>query len=149
MRRPNITRITVEPQDWLQLETPMLAVSLFAEDGVDESLAPLDEALGGALRRRKESGEITGKAKSITVLHTPALTGNGSPSAWVLVVVLTVWACPPRSAMSMTGGRRNRFRTTTDSIEAQSRNTLSGARMSASASYCWRSLRSIARPGLP
>jgi leucyl aminopeptidase len=53
----------------------MLAVSLFEEDGMDPSLERLDQVLGGAITRLKASGEVTGKARSVTVIHTPALLG--------------------------------------------------------------------------
>src|SRR5437879_4393259 len=75
---PVMTKITVEERDRFEIDTPMLAVSMFDEDQFDESLVRLDEALGGALRRLKDSGEMSGKPRSVTVLHTPTLLGNDS-----------------------------------------------------------------------
>src|SRR5947208_10485480 len=71
-------KITVEDRDRLSLETPMLAIGLFEGEEIDGAVRRIDQALGGAISRLKDTGEITGKKESVTVLHTAALVGGDS-----------------------------------------------------------------------
>jgi len=73
-----ITRFIVEERDRFEVETPLLVVSLFDEDELDESFVRLDQALGGAIRRMKASGEISGKPRTVTIITTAALLGDSS-----------------------------------------------------------------------
>src|SRR5438094_3627419 len=80
-RRPEgpMLKITVEDRNRLELETPMLAMGIFEGEDLAGEVLRVDEALGGAISRLKEAGEITGKEETITVLHTAALAGRDSP----------------------------------------------------------------------
>jgi leucyl aminopeptidase len=72
-------KIIVEDRNRLELETPMLAMGIFEGEDLGGEVLRVDEALGGAISRLKEAGEITGKKETITVLHTAALAGRDSP----------------------------------------------------------------------
>ena len=72
-------KITVEDRNRLELETPMLAMGIFEGEELGGEVLRVDEALGGAISRLKEAGEITGKKETATVLHTAALAGRDSP----------------------------------------------------------------------
>ncbi len=69
--------------------TPALVVNLF--EGVTApggATGAVDQALGGVISSLIRSGEITGKADEITVIHTAALVpGNNSPLAAERVLV--------------------------------------------------------------
>ncbi len=73
-----MVRISVEARDRLEMETPLLAISLFEGEELEGAITRLDDALGGTIRRLKDAGEITGKRNTATVIHTAALTGNMS-----------------------------------------------------------------------
>jgi leucyl aminopeptidase len=72
-------KITVEDRNRLEIETPLLAIGIFEGEGVEGTLGRIDQALGGAISRLKNAGEITGKKETVTVLHTAALAGGSAP----------------------------------------------------------------------
>src|SRR3954452_24962107 len=69
--------------------SPMLATSVFDDGRMDPSTAEIDRALGGAIQRLIEQGEISGKRYDATVIHTVALLNgaNAQPPAERVVVV--------------------------------------------------------------
>jgi leucyl aminopeptidase len=71
-----MVRLLVADADLLTFETPMLAVTIGEDEDLGGSAARTDAALGGALRRLKASGELTGKRNALTVLHTAVLAGG-------------------------------------------------------------------------
>lgn len=75
-----MVKITVEDVDRLTLETPMLAISLFEDEELEGAITRIDGALGGSIRRLKDTGEITGKRNTTTVIHTGALASSGAGS---------------------------------------------------------------------
>ncbi|MEA2642891.1 MAG: leucyl aminopeptidase [Chloroflexota bacterium] len=71
-----MVRILVEGHDRLSFSTPMLVMNAFEDGGDPPDLQRADDALAGTIRRLRDAGEISGKPNSVTVIHTPALTGN-------------------------------------------------------------------------
>ena len=69
-------RIAVASADPIEVETPLLAVTIGESEPPTGMVARVDEALGGALRRLIASGEISGKRNAVTVLHTTLMAGD-------------------------------------------------------------------------
>ena len=66
-------QITVDTSSIRNLATEALVTYAFEKDGCIEGvLGELDAATGGRLRALAESGELTGKALEMTLLHYPA-----------------------------------------------------------------------------
>jgi leucyl aminopeptidase len=94
-----MVHVVVEAHDLLELESPMLAVGVCQDEALPESVQRIDAALGGLISRLKDSGEITGKRSSATVLHTAALAGSGaSPVRAERVLVV---GCGARGDLSL------------------------------------------------
>jgi leucyl aminopeptidase len=63
-------QITVETRPSIALETPALVTYVFEEDDpIRGVVAEIDQAAAGALRKLASSGELTGKANEMTLLH--------------------------------------------------------------------------------
>jgi leucyl aminopeptidase len=66
-------QVGLETRPWEGIETEALVSYVFEEkDPVEGRIAELDQKMGGALRRLAKSGELTGKALDMTLLHNPA-----------------------------------------------------------------------------
>ncbi len=81
-------QITVDTRPFARIETEALVTYLFEEENpIRGRVAELDQAAGGALRKLAASGELTGKALEMTLLHYVAgvsaqrilLVGAGKP----------------------------------------------------------------------
>jgi leucyl aminopeptidase len=81
-------QITIESNPVAQIQTEALVTYVFEKDGrIEGALAELDAASGGRLKALAESGELTGKALEMTLVHYPAglaaqrllLVGAGKP----------------------------------------------------------------------
>lgn len=66
-------QITLETKPYAALETEALVSYVFEDaDPVQGRIAEIDQAANGLLRRLAKSGELTGKALEITLIHAPA-----------------------------------------------------------------------------
>ena len=66
-------QITLESKPWNTLETEALVTFVFENGDVAQGkLTELDKATGGLLGRLSKSGEISGKALEMTLVHAPA-----------------------------------------------------------------------------
>src|SRR5258708_2070304 len=64
--------ITLEAKPFNSIETEALVTYVFElTDPIEGRVAELDAATGGAIRRRVQSGELTGKTLEMTLLHDP------------------------------------------------------------------------------
>src|SRR5262249_11443589 len=71
MRVRAIMDVRVSTRDVQQFDGDAAAVGVSsAEQGLQGPAAPLDEAMAGVLTRLRASGEITGVADEVTILHT-------------------------------------------------------------------------------
>jgi len=65
--------VNLETLPWEAIETSALVSYVFEEkEPVEGRIAELDQKTGGAIRRLAQSGELTGKAMEMTLLHAPA-----------------------------------------------------------------------------
>src|SRR5579885_3663971 len=63
--------VRVSTRDVQQFDGDAVAVGVFSDDdGLQGPAAALDEAMAGVLSRLRASGEITGVADEVTILHT-------------------------------------------------------------------------------
>jgi len=63
-------QITIDTRPFATIETEALATYVFEEDNrIRGRVAELDQTAGGALRKLAESGELSGKAFEMTLLH--------------------------------------------------------------------------------
>ncbi|MGC1483865.1 MAG: leucyl aminopeptidase [Candidatus Acidiferrum sp.] len=66
-------QITLEPKPYAALETDALVTYVFEEsDPVQGRIAEIDQAASGLLKKLAKSGELTGKALEMTLVHAPA-----------------------------------------------------------------------------
>ena len=66
-------QITLEPKPYAALETDALVTYVFEEtDPVHGRIAEIDQAANGLLKKLAKSGELTGKALEMTLVHAPA-----------------------------------------------------------------------------
>ncbi|MGC1615391.1 MAG: leucyl aminopeptidase [Candidatus Acidiferrum sp.] len=66
-------QITLEPKPYAALETDALVTYAFEEsDPVQGRIAEIDQAASGLLKKLAKSGELTGKALEMTLVHAPA-----------------------------------------------------------------------------
>jgi leucyl aminopeptidase len=81
-------RLSFDTRPANQIDTPVLVSYVFEKDNrIEGTLAALDQATGGRLKRLAESGELTGKALEATFVHDPPglaaarllLVGAGKP----------------------------------------------------------------------
>jgi leucyl aminopeptidase len=84
-------QINLETRPATTIETEALVTYVFEEDDPIKGVAAeLDSAAGGALRKLAASGELTGKALEMTLVHQPGglkaqrllLIGAGKPAKW-------------------------------------------------------------------
>lgn len=65
-------QVGLETRPWEGIETEALVSYVFEEkDPVEGRIAELDQKMGRALRKLAQSGELTGKALEMTLLHNP------------------------------------------------------------------------------
>ncbi|HEU5349330.1 MAG TPA: leucyl aminopeptidase [Ktedonobacterales bacterium] len=75
--------VRVSTRDVQQFEGDALAVGIFSDKGpLHGPAAALDEALAGVIAELRASGEVTGKADEVTLLHT---LGKIEPSRVVII----------------------------------------------------------------
>src|SRR6202451_1269293 len=66
-------QITVEAKPYAALETEALVSYVFEEsDPIQGRISEIDQAVNGLLRNLAKSGELTGKALEMTLVHAPA-----------------------------------------------------------------------------
>lgn len=66
-------QVMLETRSLQEIETEALVSYVFEEKApVEGRIAELDQKMGGAIRRLAQSGELTGKALEMTLLHAPA-----------------------------------------------------------------------------
>jgi leucyl aminopeptidase len=83
-----MVRISVESRDLLDVETPLLAIGVVEGQPLLGVARRVDEALHGLLTRLNDSGEISGKTGTATVLHSPVLGGGSAgPRAERILVI--------------------------------------------------------------
>ncbi len=62
--------LTFDFRSPVKIDTPALATYIFEKDNrIEGALAEMDQAAGGRLKRLAESGELTGKALEMTLVH--------------------------------------------------------------------------------
>ena len=62
--------VRVSTRDVQQFDGDAVAVGIFSDDELQGPAAALDDAMAGVISRLRESGEITGAADEVTLLHT-------------------------------------------------------------------------------